>query len=160
MIRIYSKGFKNNMSKQQKISNGVKKFLPIIIILFAITVLATSCQSNKPSKKAVPIDTATKENVPTSADNAPPGTIHNLEVPIAVAAVRTLLANKLNLSEGVVIIMSANETDFLDTCLGLAKPGEDCAEVVIPGYDVILQANGVQYIYRATEDATEIRQEK
>ncbi len=96
---------------------------------------------------------------PTSADNAPLGSIHNLPVPDAVAAVRTAVAKKLNISEGVVIIMTAYEKEWSDSCLGLGGPAESCLFAVTPGYEVVAQAAGKEYTYRTNADGTSIREE-
>jgi len=98
-------------------------------------------------------------DIPTSADNAPPGSIHNLPVPDAVRAVRTLVAEELGIGEGVVIIMSAFEKQWSNSCLGFGGEGEFCAQVITPGYEVTVQAQGSQSVYRTNADGTLIRME-
>jgi len=95
---------------------------------------------------------------PTSADNAPPGSLHNLPVPDAVAAVRTYVASELGLSEGIVIVLSAYEKQWPNACLGLATEDEACAQVITPGYEVTLQAGGKQYVYHTNSDGTSLRE--
>lgn len=97
---------------------------------------------------------------PTSADNAPPGSIHNLPVPDAVAAVRTRIAGDLGISEGLVIIMTAYEKDWSDGCLGLGGPAEACLAVITPGYEVTASAAGEDFTYRTNADGTVLRREK
>lgn len=99
-------------------------------------------------------------NVPTSADNAPPGSIHNLPVPAAVAAVRSFVATKLGVSEGVVIVQTAFEKEWPDACLGLAGAEEMCAQVVTPGYEVTVLASGTLYTYRTNADGSIIKEEQ
>lgn len=99
------------------------------------------------------------QQIPTSADNAPPGSIHNLPVPKAVAAVRAHVATKLGVSEGVVIVISAYEKEWSDSCLGLGGPAESCAFVITKGYEVTTQAGGIQSIFRTNTDGSVIRQE-
>jgi len=94
---------------------------------------------------------------PTSADNAPPGSIHNLPVPDAVAAVRTHVANQLGLSEGVVIILSASKRDWPNSCLGLESPDEMCLQVITPGFHVKVQADGKEFMYRTNMDGRVLR---
>lgn len=98
-----------------------------------------------------------RENIVTSADNAPAGSIHNLPVPKAVAAVRTLVARELGISEGVVIVMTAYEKDWPDACLGLTKTDEMCAQVITTGYEVTVQAKGSLFTYRTNADGTVLR---
>jgi hypothetical protein len=99
------------------------------------------------------------QDIPTSADNAPPGSIHNLPVPEAVAAVRSLVASELGISEGVIIVMSAYQRDWPDACLGLADADQICAQVLTPGYEVTVQAQGGVRIYRTNSDGSVIRRE-
>lgn len=101
-----------------------------------------------------------QQPIVTSADNAPPGTIHNLPVPQAVAAVRTKVAAEQGVPEGEVIVLTAFEKQWPDSCLGLPNPGELCAQVITPGYEVTVQAKGQGFAYRANEQGTEIREEK
>ena len=96
-------------------------------------------------------------NIPTSADNVSPGSIHNLPVPDAVAAVRTHIASELGIAEGVVIILSAYERDWPDACLGLAGADELCAQVITPGFKVTAQAAGQQGVYHTNASGSVIR---
>ena len=101
-----------------------------------------------------------QSNIPTSADNAPPGSIHNLPVPDAVAAVRTHVANELGIGEGVVIILSAYEKEWRNSCLELAGEDEFCLQVITPGYEVTVQATGASSVYRTNNDGSVIRLDK
>jgi len=99
-------------------------------------------------------------NIPTSADNAPEGSIHNLPMPEAVAAVRRTVANELGVGEGVVIVMTAFEREWPDDCLGLADAGEICTVVITPGYEVTVQAQGSERAYRTNNDGSVLRREE
>lgn len=90
--------------------------------------------------------------VPTSADGAPPGSIHNLPVPAAVSAVRVAAAERADVSPESVIVMSAIEREWPDSCLGLGAPDVMCAQVITPGYAVTVQAGDELYSYRVSSD--------
>ncbi|MAZ67588.1 hypothetical protein CL652_02330 [bacterium] len=103
-----------------------------------------------------------KENaVPTSADNAPPGPIHNLPVPEAVAVVRAKVAQEEKVDEGVVIVMSAYEKDWPNACLGLELQEEMCAQVITPGFEVVVQVSttGERFTYRTNYNGSIVRSE-
>ena len=100
------------------------------------------------------------DRTPTSADNAPPGSIHNLPVPPAVAAVRAHVATKAGIDEGFVIIMTAYEREWPDACLGLAGSDEMCAQVITPGWEVTTQAGGAEEVFRTNSGGSVIRQER
>ncbi len=97
-------------------------------------------------------------STPTSADNAPLGSIHNLPVPEAVSKVRSLVASNTNTPVGRVIVMTAYEKEWSDSCFGLGGPAESCAAVITPGYEVTVQSNGQEYTYRTNSDGTVLRQ--
>lgn len=96
-------------------------------------------------------------NTPTSADNAPPGSIHNLPIPEAVSNVKIMVSQNTNTEIGKVIVLTAFEKEWPDACLGLAKSGEMCAQVITPGYEVTVEASGKTYIYRTNSDGTVLR---
>lgn len=97
---------------------------------------------------------------PTSADDAPPGSIHNLPVPDAVSAVKKHVAEQSGVREGLVIVMTAYEKEWSDGCLGLGGPAEGCIAVITPGYEVTVSVNGTEQRYRTNADGTQIRKEK
>ncbi|MBX4189194.1 hypothetical protein KW785_01195 [Candidatus Parcubacteria bacterium] len=117
----------------------------IIVLLIALYALTSKREANP---------------TPTSADNAPPGSIHNLPVPEAVSKVRALVAERIKVDQGLIIVMSAFEKEWSDSCLGLGGPAESCAAVVTPGYEVTVQAQGREYVYRTNQDGSEIREAK
>jgi hypothetical protein len=99
-------------------------------------------------------------NGPTSADNAPSGSLHNLPVPEAVSKARQMAAQDLGVSEGVAIVQTAFEKEWSDSCLGLGGPAESCLMVITPGYEVTVSGNGKTVVYRTNQDGTVIRKEK
>lgn len=99
-------------------------------------------------------------NIPTSADNAPEGSIHNLPVPTAVSKVKLQVASELKISDGLVIVMSAFEKEWSDGCLGLGGPAESCLQALVSGYEVTIQAEGKTRVYRTNIDGSVIRREK
>lgn len=129
-----------------------KSLLTISIILVAIAVFGAWWFSSTKNKEP--------ERTPTSADNAPPGSIHNLPVPAAVSAVRSLVARELGISEGVVIVMTAYEKEWPDGCLGLAKEGEFCTQAIVPGYEVTVQVQGRERVYRTNGDGSVVQRER
>lgn len=97
--------------------------------------------------------------IPTSADNAPEGSIHNLPVPEAVMAVKIHVASELGISVGMIIPMNVSEQEWSDGCLGLGGPAESCLAAITPGYKVTALAQGVERVFRTNEDGTVIREE-
>lgn len=67
------------------------------------------------------------------------------------------LANNLGLNQLDISIVSSEEFEFADTCLGVAMQDVMCAEVITPGHIVRLEAHGIQYEYHASEDGSRIQ---
>src|SRR5688572_10655920 len=78
--------------------------------------------------------------------------------PEAVARARDFLAAELNIAAEEVIVVSFEFVEWPDSCLGAAAPDEMCAQVITPGYRVMLQAGGSQYELHTDETGTSIRQ--
>ena len=100
------------------------------------------------------------DDTPTSADDAPPGSMHNLPVPAAVSAVRAKIASDLGIREGIVIVMTAYERTWSNGCLDLQRPDEICTDALVQGYEVTAEAQGRQFIYHTNEDGSVLRIKK
>jgi hypothetical protein len=96
-------------------------------------------------------------NPPNSAEGAPNGSIHNLPVPAGVSSAKTALATRLNISESKILILEALDTEWPDSCLGIQEQGVSCAQVITPGYNVLMQANGKEYRYRTNVSGSVVK---
>lgn len=56
--------------------------------------------------------------------------------------------------------MTAFEKEWPDSCLGLPEKDEMCAQVVTSGYEVTVQGNGKEAIYRTNDDGSVMRVQK
>ena len=111
-----------------------------LVIGFSILVLLLSACASQP-----PTD------LPT-IDIEQPGKPDPVE-----EAVITQLAGNLGLDESDITVVSNESAEFKDACLGVAMDDVMCAQIVTPGYIVILEANGFQYEYHANEDGSMIQ---
>lgn len=97
---------------------------------------------------------------PTSADNAPTGSLHNLPVPDAVSNARQLASELSGAPLGESIVMSAYEKEWPNGCLGLPEADEFCTQAITPGYEVTVEASGETYVFRTNQDGSVIRRER
>jgi hypothetical protein len=65
----------------------------------------------------------------------------------AFSAAATALSQDANVPRDSIAGVSQDEMTWNDSCLGCAKPGESCAQVITPGYRVVLKASGATYEY-------------
>lgn len=75
---------------------------------------------------------------------------------IEIALVRQLAGN-LGSSADDISIVSNEAVEFPDACLGVAMPEVMCAEIIIPGRIVVLEANGIRYEYHVSADGSRVQ---
>lgn len=72
-------------------------------------------------------------------------------------AIISQLADNLGLDESDISLVSSDEVEFSDACLGVAMQGELCAQVITPGRIIVLDANGIQYEYHISADGSRVQ---
>lgn len=97
--------------------------------------------------------------MPTSADGAGSGSIHNLPIPAAVQAAKNALAARLDVDADDILVLEAHEREWSDSCLGLGGPAESCLQAITPGYEVLLTIDDEEYRYRTNQDGTSVRED-
>ena len=76
--------------------------------------------------------------------------------PPAVDAAVNELSQALGISKEQIKVVSSNQIEWPDACLGIGLPGVACAQVVTPGYTVVLNSQGREYEYHTNSDGTEV----
>jgi hypothetical protein len=82
------------------------------------------------------------------------------ELPPAVVAAEKALSQSQDIPLDRITVVSYESRDWPDGCLGLGKPNEGCIQVITPGYRVVLEAEGRQYVYRTDETGRTVRREE
>jgi hypothetical protein len=82
------------------------------------------------------------------------------EYPPAVIAARQDLSQSLGIPADQIEVVSHEEVEWPDACLGLAEPDEMCAQVITPGWRVILNAEGQQFEYHTDQRGKIIRRKE
>lgn len=75
----------------------------------------------------------------------------------AVLAAQSWLAEQLNVAVEDVNIVSTEQVEWTDSCLGLGGAAELCAAVMTPGWQANFDVNGQQYEVRVDETGATIR---
>ena len=81
------------------------------------------------------------------------------EVSGAAVAARDVVAKTLGVKAEAVEIVSEEQVEWPDACLGLAKPEESCLQQITPGYKVTLRHENASYVYRTDEGGEVLRVE-
>lgn len=79
------------------------------------------------------------------------GDLSEDEIQIADMAIGKLLNSVDGITPPMIIVHDVIAQDFSDTSLGCPKPDQMYAQVITPGYQVILEVQGTQYDYRLTD---------
>ena len=75
----------------------------------------------------------------------------------AFEAVREELARQLGLDPLDIQLAEITPVDWPDACLGLPGSGESCAQVVTPGFRVVVEAGGKSYEFRTNREGSLVR---
>lgn len=75
--------------------------------------------------------------------------------PVAEIA-RKALAEQLNIPLEQISVVSVQSVEWPDGCLGVQSPGKVCITVIVPGFQILLQANGQTYEYHTNQDGSQM----
>jgi hypothetical protein len=75
----------------------------------------------------------------------------------AFEAAREVLAQQLGLDPLAIRLVETVPVDWPDACLGLPAADESCAQVVTPGFRVVVEAGGTTYEFRTNRDGSLVR---
>ncbi len=80
------------------------------------------------------------------------------DLPPAVQAVLEQVSQQTGVEVRNIEIVTLEQVDWPDACLGLPETDEACADVVTPGFRVELQVNNQTFEFRTDESGAIIRQ--
>lgn len=79
------------------------------------------------------------------------------QAPAQVA--RAVLAGQLGLSDPAQVqLVQTLPVYWLNACLGVSSPDVACAEVITPGFRILLEAQGAQYEFHTNQDGSQVIQ--
>lgn len=79
------------------------------------------------------------------------------DLPGAVVAARQALAEQLGMSPDQIEVIAYEQQEWSDSCLGLGGPDEACLQVITPGWQVTLGADGQAHEFRTDETGDAVR---
>ena len=118
----------------------------VYLWMSALVLLLAACA---PQQNGVPVTGQTPSaGTPSAAPGLPPE---------AVLDAQQWLATQLSVAIEQVQIMDIEQAEWTDSCLGLGKPNEGCAQVITPGWRAVFEVNGKTYEVRTDETGSTIR---
>jgi hypothetical protein len=134
------------------------------LVMLTWLALLSACV---PIFKATPLPSEIASPMPTLTPRTPSPTLAFLSTPTplptprddlpSVEAARLKLAQQLGVDAGALILREVTDQEWNDACLGLAQPGEMCAQVIVPGYLVVFEVDGRSYDIRTDINGTIVR---
>lgn len=118
------------------------KFVRIASLLFAAVVFLAACSP------------AQSDAVPTLG---PEMLTQASNFPEAAASAQRALAEQLGLNIQSITIVQVEPVEWPDACLGIETEGMACAQVITPGFRVILEANGQRYEFHTDSQGADVR---
>jgi hypothetical protein len=79
------------------------------------------------------------------------------EADAPVEAAQATLAQALGIEPAEIEVVTSRPVEWPNACLGASLPGRMCAEVVTPGYLIILKAGEKEYEYHTNADGSVIQ---
>jgi heat shock protein HslJ len=97
--------------------------------------------------------------IPVTGETDVPATATTLPdlPPEAVLNAQQWLARLLNAAVEEVKIVEVEQAEWSDSCLGLGKANESCAQVITLGWQAVFEINGQTYEVRTDETGSNIR---
>jgi hypothetical protein len=129
--------------------------------IVALAAFTAACSSNsrdnaEPSSVEQRRSVVEKQGTPNTPQRAPKQeaavTEPTGEVPQQILALfRDDLARRALVKPETITVVSATEQQWGDGSMGCPKPGEMYTQMIVPGYRVVLQANGEKYAYHSDQ---------
>jgi hypothetical protein len=124
------------------------------LALFAGMALVGCGGTEAPATNIPAASTPTSGVLPTGVPaTAPGGTPGAATWPAAanagVANAKQALAGQLGAAAPAIRVVSVTPHDWPNAALGCEQPGQAYAQVITPGYILVLDAGGTQYTYNA-----------
>jgi hypothetical protein len=120
----------------------------IVILALALSACAPAVTSTPELPAPEPAATATLPPAPIGSDLTP-----------AALAARQMLAGQLGVAAEDIKVLAVEPVEWPDGCLGLAAPDQMCTQAIVPGYRLVLEAQGQSYIFRTNEDGSNLVRE-
>jgi len=130
------------------------RFIRIVCVGMSMALLAACATFAAPIPPTLsPLPTPKIESHPSLLTTASPLSIPNTpsDADAAIRAAVNDWAARLKVASDTVQVVSVSAADWSDTSLGCPQPGMFYAQVIVPGYRIVLSAEGKQVEYHADQ---------
>jgi hypothetical protein len=114
-------------------------------VLFVLIILLMAVTACAPGSAATEEPSITEEPAPTHIP---------VDLTPAQRAAITELSQKLSLPADKIKLVSTEAVTWPDGCLGIVRMGVMCTQAEVPGFKIILEANGQKYELHTNQDGS------
>ena len=132
----------------------VLSVMTLLVFLFLSACGASAAATQGPEQPAIPPDqpTSTPTQVPT-----PTPTHVRVDLTPAQRAAMKALSEQLSLPVDKIAMVSTEAVTWPNGCLGIVHMGMMCTQNEVPGFKIVLEANGQKYEFHTNQDGSIIQ---
>jgi hypothetical protein len=124
----------------------------LLFVLAILIMVVTACAPEVAATEEAP--SITEE--PTSVDEGPTPTHIPVDLTPAQRAAINALMDQLNLTADKIKLVSTEAVTWPNGCLGIVRMGVMCTQAEVPGFKIILEADGQKYEFHANQHGSVI----
>lgn len=113
----------------------------VLLIVAILMMSITACAPESAATEGPIIEEPTPTHIP-------------VDLTPAQRAAITALSEQLNLSVDKITLVSTEAVTWPDGCLGIVRMGVMCTQAEVPGFKIILEANGQKYEFHTNQDGS------
>jgi hypothetical protein len=136
-----------------------RKMKKLILLISFVALMLLACEpeliSTPPTLAATSALVAMDTNIPL-ATNLPLATRIPTRLTPAQQAAVAALASTLNLTADQIKVISTQTVIWPNGCMGVQRMGMMCTNQQVPGFFIVLEANGKQYEFHTNRDGSAI----
>lgn len=144
----YYNDFKRNHSIIQVIQPRIGLIVVSIAMGGSVLSACTLRSDHSYSTKVTEMETAPAAEA-VSQPAPPPASL--------VEDLKTILATELGVPSSSLLVETATAVEWNDACLGVPHPEEMCAQVITPGYRIVLTTSTETYEFHTDETGKNVR---
>ena len=121
--------------------------LSIVLFLWLLSACATPTVS---TEDRIPPEDGAYQTTPDPL-------LGTAEYPLAVLIALEELSQETAIPAEEVAVVSYKQVEWPTACLGFSEPGEMCAQVITPGWLIVLKVQGENFEFHTDQDGSDIR---
>lgn len=135
--------------------------ITLISVICLLIFPTNSCANNQAKSPEVEATQTPSPQVETTETPSTPtnSTVNQLPA-IVKSAVLSDATKRIGKSVATLRITQAQQQNWPNSCLGLAEAGTLCAQVIVPGWKVVVSDGKNELVYRTDDKGKQVKLEK